>query len=117
MNKQGADCTALINCTAEALDDDILETLLVSTQQVNLEICVNYVVRRKVIGECLHWSCSDKFHLRTLQNMLKSPRMHRELQENNWGLQTRVVAWFPHINVSIKNIKCMIGIAHEMYRL
>ena len=118
MNKQDADCTALINCTAEALDNDMLETLLVSTQQVNLEICVNYAVKRKVIGDCLHWSFADKFHLRTLQNVLKSPRIHEELEkENGWELQRRVAAWFPHSNVSIKNIKCMISIAHEMYRL
>ena len=53
MNEEDADCTALISCTAEALNDDMLETLLVSAQQVNLEICVDYAARRKVIGECL----------------------------------------------------------------
>ena len=118
MNKQDADCTALINCTAEALDDEMLETLLVSAKQVNLEICVNYAVRRKVIGECLHWSFADEFHLRTLKNILESPRIHEELQkENGWGLQMRLAVWFPHLNVRLNNIKCMMSIAHEMYRL
>ena len=51
MDKEQADCTALIRCTAEALDDEMLEILLVSAQQVNLEICVNYAVRRKVIDD------------------------------------------------------------------
>jgi hypothetical protein len=50
MDKEQADCTALISCTAEALDDEMLETLLVSAQQVNLEICVNFAVRRKVVA-------------------------------------------------------------------
>ncbi|KAF8126792.1 GTP-binding protein [Boletus edulis] len=49
MEKEEADCTALICCTAEALDDEVLETLLVSAQQVNLQICVWYAVSRK------HW--------------------------------------------------------------
>ncbi|KAF8452820.1 hypothetical protein L210DRAFT_3639275 [Boletus edulis BED1] len=47
MDKEEADCTALISCTAEALGDDVLETLLVSAQQVNLELSVNYAVKRK----------------------------------------------------------------------
>ena len=49
MDKEQADCTALISTTAEALDDEMLETLLVSAQQVNLQICVEYAVRRKVV--------------------------------------------------------------------
>ena len=115
MNKEDADCTALISGTAEALDNEVLETLLVSAQQVNLEICVDYAVRRKVIGECLHWSFADKFHLRTLQKMLESPGIHEELQrESGWRLQTKVAAWFPHTYVSIKNAKCMMSIAHEI---
>ena len=52
MNEEQADCSALIACTAEALGDEMLETLLVSAQQVNLEICVQFAVRRKVIGDC-----------------------------------------------------------------
>ena len=51
MDKNQADCTELIACTAEALDDDMLETLLVSAQQVSLEICVDYAVRRKVTDD------------------------------------------------------------------
>ena len=49
MDKEQADCTALISITAEALDDEMLETLLVSAQQVHLQICVEYAVRRKVV--------------------------------------------------------------------
>jgi len=60
MNKEQADCTALINCTAEALDDEMLETLLVSAQQVNLEICVKFAVRRKVVGDCMALGSADK---------------------------------------------------------
>ena len=49
MDKEQADCTTLISTTAEALDDEMLETLLVSAQQVNLQICVEHAVRRKVV--------------------------------------------------------------------
>ena len=78
----------------------------------------NDAVRRKVIGTCLHWSFADKFHFRTLKNILESPSIYEEFQkENGWGLQTSLAVWFPHFNVSSKNIKCMMSIAHEMYRL
>ena len=59
MDEEQADCTALIRCTAEALDDEMLETLLVSAQQVSLEICVQYAVRRKVIDDFSALSSSD----------------------------------------------------------
>ena len=49
MDKEQADCTTLISTTAKALDDEMLETLLVSVQQVNLQVCVEYAVRRKVV--------------------------------------------------------------------
>ena len=53
MNNEQADCIGLITCTAEALDDRMLEALLVSAQQVSMGICVEYAMRRKVICECL----------------------------------------------------------------
>ena len=59
MDEEQADCTALIRCTAEALDNEMLETLLVSAQQVSLKICVEYAVRRKVIDHFSAWSSSD----------------------------------------------------------
>ena len=48
INKEEADCSALLTCTAEALDDEMLEILLVSAQQVNLRVCVQHAVRRAV---------------------------------------------------------------------
>ncbi|KAN0092724.1 hypothetical protein V8E55_003508 [Tylopilus felleus] len=48
IHKEEADCSALLNCTAEALDDEMLEILFVSAQQVNLKMCVEYAVRRGV---------------------------------------------------------------------
>ena len=40
MDKEEADCSALLTCTMEVLDEETLENLLVSAQQVNLNICV-----------------------------------------------------------------------------
>ncbi|KAG1903030.1 uncharacterized protein F5891DRAFT_1142423, partial [Suillus fuscotomentosus] len=46
MNKDDADCGALIEQTAGALDDEVLKKLFVSTQQTNLEICMKYAIQR-----------------------------------------------------------------------
>ncbi|KAG1816645.1 GTP-binding protein [Suillus variegatus] len=46
MNKDNADCGALIERTAGALDDEALKQLFVSTQQTNLEICMKYAIER-----------------------------------------------------------------------
>ncbi|KAG2072219.1 hypothetical protein BDR04DRAFT_1153482 [Suillus decipiens] len=46
MNKDGADCGPLIQCTAGTLDNDVLQRLFISTQQTNLELCMEYALRR-----------------------------------------------------------------------
>ena len=46
MQKESTECSALINETANAIDDDILRLLFVSVQQNNLDLCVEFAVRR-----------------------------------------------------------------------
>jgi hypothetical protein len=46
MQKESAECSALINETADAIDDDILKLLFVSVQQNNLDLCIQYAVQR-----------------------------------------------------------------------
>ena len=104
MDKEHADCTALIKCTAEALDDDMLETLLVSAQQVNLEICVNYAVRRKAIDDFAALNSSDKFYFRTLRRFLSNADISQApQQEYDWVMQSNLAVWFPHIYVGVKD--------------
>ncbi|KAG2366996.1 hypothetical protein BDR07DRAFT_1479542 [Suillus spraguei] len=46
MDKDDADCGPLIERTAGTLDSDVLQQLFVSTQQINLELCMKYAVER-----------------------------------------------------------------------
>ena len=48
MNKDGADCGPLLEHTAEAMDDEALKQLIISTQQTNLELCIKYAVQRQI---------------------------------------------------------------------
>lgn len=49
MNKLEAKCPELTAQTASVLDDNVLQQLFVSTQQNNLELCIEYVVKRLVM--------------------------------------------------------------------
>ncbi|KAG2358939.1 hypothetical protein BDR07DRAFT_1416285 [Suillus spraguei] len=46
MDKDDADCGPLIERTAGTLDSDVLQRLFVSTQQINLELCMKYAVEQ-----------------------------------------------------------------------
>ncbi|KIK22643.1 hypothetical protein PISMIDRAFT_680059 [Pisolithus microcarpus 441] len=46
MQQEGADCTSLITCTANALKEEALEQLLLSTRQSNLEICMEFAIMK-----------------------------------------------------------------------
>jgi hypothetical protein len=46
MDKDGADCGPLLERTTEALDDTVLQKLLLSTQQTNLTLSIMYGLRR-----------------------------------------------------------------------
>jgi len=46
MNKEDASCDELVSQTAAALDSEVLQQLLVSTQQTNLGLCIEYSLKR-----------------------------------------------------------------------
>ena len=45
MNKKAADCEPLIRCTTNALDEVELQKLVVSAQQVNFDLNIEWAVR------------------------------------------------------------------------
>ncbi|KIK13737.1 hypothetical protein PISMIDRAFT_688432 [Pisolithus microcarpus 441] len=46
MQSEGAECTALLTCTANALKEEGLQQLLISTQQSNLELCMEFAIMK-----------------------------------------------------------------------
>ena len=46
MQFPGADCRDLVSITTDALSNVTLEQLFVSTQQNNLQICIQYAIKR-----------------------------------------------------------------------
>ena len=45
MDKAETDCRELTETVAAVLDDDNLQQLFVSTQRINLELCMDYAVK------------------------------------------------------------------------
>ena len=46
MNQEGANCVQLLRCTTDALDGVELQKLIISTQHANIELNVEYAVKR-----------------------------------------------------------------------
>ena len=46
MNQDGADCGPLLRCTTDALDEVELQKLLISTQQANIGLNIEYAVQQ-----------------------------------------------------------------------
>jgi hypothetical protein len=46
MHEPGAECNDLIEKTAAALSSNELQQLFLSTQQINVELCVKHAVKR-----------------------------------------------------------------------
>ncbi|KAG1741068.1 hypothetical protein EDB19DRAFT_732542 [Suillus lakei] len=84
MDKDDADCTLLIERTAETLDDDVLKQLFISTQQTNLELCIRYAVERTLARhvDFAHTTSSDIF---------------RKFEDNQY--LDYLCSRFPHISV------------------
>ena len=46
MNQEGADCTSLLRSTSDALDGEELQKLVISAQQANIVLNIEYAVKR-----------------------------------------------------------------------
>ncbi|KIK25378.1 hypothetical protein PISMIDRAFT_96780 [Pisolithus microcarpus 441] len=46
MQKEGANCAPLLTCTANALKEEGLQQLLISTQQSNMELCMDFAIMK-----------------------------------------------------------------------
>ncbi|KIK21661.1 hypothetical protein PISMIDRAFT_538595 [Pisolithus microcarpus 441] len=68
MQQGDADCTSLLTCTANALKEEGLQKLLISTQQSNLELCMSFAIM-KSLKKCMSKE-DDKMEAMTLASLL-----------------------------------------------
>lgn len=79
MHQESADCTVLIQSTANVMNEEGLQRLLISTQQSNILLCVHYAVW-KTLRQYMELSDSDRN-----QVIMKK-------------YQLALLAWFPNCN-------------------
>ncbi|KAI5993290.1 hypothetical protein EDD15DRAFT_2267525 [Pisolithus albus] len=60
MHQEGADFTALLQCTTNAVNEEGLQRLLISTQQSSIALCVEYAVK-KTLRAKMELGIKDRF--------------------------------------------------------
>ncbi|KAI6157158.1 hypothetical protein BKA82DRAFT_796802 [Pisolithus tinctorius] len=81
MHEETADCTSLMQCTTNALNEEELQMLLVSTQRSSIALCIEYAVQRALI---------PKMKLRFKDRLQVAPK----------ALEKELLSWFPNTVVS-----------------
>ncbi|KAI5993253.1 hypothetical protein EDD15DRAFT_2367525 [Pisolithus albus] len=77
MHEEGADCTGLVECTTNAMSEEGLQRLLISTQQSSMALCIEYAVKKTLIPK-IESGIKDRF----LTNVK--------------DLQRELLGWFPN---------------------
>lgn len=82
MHKEMADCTALMQCTVNVLNEEGLQRLLLSTQQSSIALRIEYAVK-VTLRDVLHFVNKEGCHInaKELESVLLS-----WLQNRLWGL-------------------------------
>ncbi|KIO13947.1 hypothetical protein M404DRAFT_452367 [Pisolithus tinctorius Marx 270] len=71
MQEENADCTALMQCTADALNEKSLQRLLISTQQSSIMLCVEYAVQKTLRRAMeLGFRCRLQLGVKSLEDCL-----------------------------------------------
>ncbi|KAI6044354.1 hypothetical protein EDC04DRAFT_3087428 [Pisolithus marmoratus] len=81
MHQEDADCTSLMECTANVLNEEGLQRLLISTQQSSIGICVKYAVD-KTLRHYMELGCEEN------------------LQVDVKILEGNLLSWFPNCEVN-----------------
>ncbi|KAI6141683.1 hypothetical protein BKA82DRAFT_744402 [Pisolithus tinctorius] len=58
MEQEGADCEELLKCTAAALTEEGLQGLLISSQQSNLALCMEFAIM-KTLKRLIQWAAEE----------------------------------------------------------
>ena len=101
MHRSNGSCNSLLETTAAALGEETLQMLIVSAQETNIALCINYAVQQCVIKKKLLVlnRLTLKFECRVISNVEKV--YSSTLPIHNMGKIEfhKLAFWFPHIKV------------------
>ena len=108
MQLSGADCKDLISRTTAALSNETLEHLFVSTQKNNIEVCIEYAIKRYCISILDNQNIPiPVFRAIVANTMLFAGGKHQSLfsigkeKTTLEGLLESICLWFPNIVVCL----------------
>ena len=111
MNKESSECRQLVEETVSVLDDSNLQLMLVSTQQVSIEICMKYSLRQYVVPSklTLREKENDVWSRRTLKQIFERSSIKARIGKDTAQFmmaedQKDILEWFPHI-VVLRNLE------------
>ncbi|KAI6030229.1 hypothetical protein EDC04DRAFT_3115436 [Pisolithus marmoratus] len=94
MHEEGADCRSLLGCTANALNEEGLQQLLISTQQSNLELCMEFAI------------------MKPLKNCME--KQYSKMGPN--ALAMTLALWFPYsVGGIVTATACMLNVVEPFY--
>ena len=98
MHEPGAECNDLIEKTAGALSSDELQQLFLSTQRINVELCVKHGVKRQ------RPLTDQNFHANIICSMMTEAEPELSKLFKNWEGDWKIflatlLRTFPHIEV------------------
>ncbi|OAX42828.1 hypothetical protein K503DRAFT_272446 [Rhizopogon vinicolor AM-OR11-026] len=99
MDKDNADCGPLLAGTTNALGEEAMQMLLISTQRTNLALCIKYAVERSLIG--------------TVGIARESLGFSKDICGQ---MQNSIAKWFPHVKVRNKSCSSQLKslqVGHE----
>ena len=110
MHKPNGGCHELLETTSNVLDQEALQMLLVSAQEVNIGLCVKHAVREWVETVLIDKLMADvllQYSLMKKTDRVKSSPLSI-VRTSEAGLET-LSYWFPHLQVR------MIFVSNYMY--
>jgi len=100
MYKPDANCHELIKQTAAVINDDTLQLLFVSTQQNNLELCVEYSIKQWVTNPPSR-VCMAKLNIPLISVVVPQLTMATSADSFSLNAQQNLCQWFPNFVVII----------------
>jgi hypothetical protein len=98
MYKADADCHELIKQTAVVINDDTLQLLFVSTQRNNLELCIEYSIKRWVANPP-HGVYMAKLNIPLISVIVPQLTMATSPYSFPLNVQQELCQWFPNFVV------------------
>ncbi|KAI6125615.1 hypothetical protein EDD16DRAFT_1474165 [Pisolithus croceorrhizus] len=94
MHKERGDCTALMQCTVNVLNEEGLQRLLISTQQSSIALCIEYAVKVWVTGCIWGWALTFIRTLRDVLHFINKEGCHVNAKE----LESVLLSWLQTVS-------------------